>query len=338
MRKNLFLTTILIIAFFAACNKEVSNNNNFFTYLGNALNDTNWVQNIPAAAPVHDLSDSTAPTYFEDYIEATKSDTLNINANLQLIFPANACVNSSGGTIIGKLKVEVVRLESKGAFVGAVKSTTSSGTILESEGSFFIRVTQNGKEVRLSPTASYTIRFTTKSNDVKPNMQLYYGVETIPFISNGIDAAFSWVTTSSNAAQLYYYSKPIIGAADQRGYEIKAKNFRWISIARALESSLKKGKLSMILPLNFTNKNTLTFALLLEHNTVVQLSGDFNSRTFAALNIPTTKKIKVVTVSLIGNIYYYSETDISSLGNTAAFKAKPEKKPLTAILAVLKNL
>ena len=55
MKKLLLIIGCLLLLFFTACNKELSDN--FTTYPNNPLNDTAWVKNLTNTSSIHDLFD-----------------------------------------------------------------------------------------------------------------------------------------------------------------------------------------------------------------------------------------------------------------------------------------
>ncbi|TAG32284.1 MAG: hypothetical protein EAZ35_00170 [Sphingobacteriia bacterium] len=328
------LLSLFLFALAFACNKEVSED--FISYsISNPLNDTTWAKNITVSAAIHTLADSTFPLYFSDSIDAETNTTISFPNNLELTFPPNIFTNNSQPSkLTGKLLVQVIRLEKESDFIFAGKATYNN-IPLESDGALFIRVLKNGQELSLLPNTAYTIRFINKDNLADDNMKVYTGVESSPLISSGIDFNFSWNHNILVQSQVTIYNKQITGGGYVKGYQITAKQLRWIAVAKPMEPSFTKTKLSAYLPLNFTNKNTLVFAIFNDHKTVVQLKPDYISRTFSATDFPNQKKIKLISISVIGKNYYFSKLNINAVNNIPAFSLKPEKKSLLYIFTEL---
>ena len=342
MKKIVFLIGCLSLLFFSACTKELSDN--FNAYPDHPLNDTIWVKSVPSTASINDLLTALLPDIFVDSIDISKSDTtLNYGDSLSVSFTAGSCIGSSanGGTSgvpSGKVKIEIVRLKKKGDYIKTFKPTTSNGYLLETGGAFFIRVTKDGKELNLAPGASVKLRF-TDSGEVKPNMQAFYGKEGSPLPANGIiDTAFSWLRDSDSSWLKTFYKSLPNSSTILKGYELNAKNLRWIAAEKFIDSTLPKTKITAIFSPNFTNKTTAVFAVFANQKTVVNLSPDYASRSFYANKIPIGSKIKLVSISKIGDDLYLGTKDINDVGTSNIYSILPEKKSLPDILYFLNTL
>jgi hypothetical protein len=335
MKKFAFLGGALYLLLLSACNKELSDN--FTTYSGHPLNDTIWVRNVPGTASIHGLPNLLTPQVIVDSFETSKDTTLKYGDSLEVSFSAGSCVSNGVPVVTGKVKLEIFRLRTKGDFIKAFVPTTSNSTILESAGAFFIRVTKEGNELSLAPNATVTIRF-ADTKDPVADMQVYKGRESNPVIVNGIDTAFTWMKASDTGyIRLFQRSSQGTGPGF-KGYEMILKSLRWANADRAIDSTKPKAKITAILPPNYTNKNTVAFAVFTDQKTVVQLKADFNSRSFAAANIPLGTKLKIVTISRIGDDLYFGTRDVSDVGTSVYYPVTPEKRSLKEILNVLNGL
>ena len=341
MKKTVFIIGSLSALFFTACQKELSDN--FSAYPGHPLNDTIWVRNVSGGASVHQLAELLIPEIIVDSFEVSRDTTLKYGDSLEVAFSAGSCIGTGigGGPIgviaPGKVKLEIVRLKKKGDYIKAFKYTTSNGYLLETGGAFFIRVSKDGKELAMAPGASVKIRF-SDTEDPKTNMQVFYGKESNPVPTSGIDTSFTWIR-DSDTSWIKTFQKFSQGPGPGiKGYELSSKNLRWIAAERYIDSTRPRAKISVILPLNYTNKNTAVFAVFADQKTVVNVRGDYPSRSFAANNIPLGSKIKLITISRIGNDLYLGTKDINDVGFVVAYSIAPEKKSLKEILALLNNL
>ncbi|MBV9988178.1 MAG: hypothetical protein JO301_10885 [Chitinophagaceae bacterium] len=333
MKKLGFVAVCLSMLFLSACNKELSDN--FTTYTGHPLNDTIWVRNLPSTAAVHELAQLLTPDIIVDSFETSKDTTLKYGDSLEISFTAGSCVGSTGAPVSGKVKLEILRVRKKGDFIKAFVPTSSNGYPIESAGSFFIRVSKEGKELGLAPGASVKIRF-IDIEDTKSNMWVFYGRESSPLPVSGIDTAFSWTKgDDSSAVRQFQRSGP---GNSIKGYELFSKNLRWINADRFNDTSKPKAKITAILPLNYTNKNTAVFAVFTDQRTVMSMKADFASRSFAASNIPLGTKLKIVTLSRIGDDLYLGTRDVNDVGTSVYYQISPEKKSLKDILSFLNGL
>ena len=332
MNKN--FTNQIIGLFFAlaglsSCTKDLSEN--FNIYSNNAMNDTVWTSSLPASAAVYSIFDSIAPKPLVDSFDATTGATLYFPGDIELTFQANSCIYNSGTPVTGKITVELISLLSKGNLVKAMQATMNNKELLETAGSFFVRVTKNGMPLSLAPNASYKIKYCDA--DIDPNilMNIFGGKETQLLPLKGFDPEFTWIKLNDGSS-VSTWSRINQNGALVKGYEITAKNFKWISVSKYFDNSLPKYQLTAILPLNFTNKNTVVFAIIEKNKTVVQMAADFMSRSFTAINIPQGNKATIVSISKIGNSFYFDEKSSRDAGPNGIIKLNPEKKTLRYIL------
>ena len=331
IRHILFLA---IIVGFSACTKDLSDD--FRVYPNNPLNDTIWARSINSNAPIHEILDSTLPHPLIDSFNANSADTVRLPNNMELSFPANACQYISGTPVVGKIKIEFQPLLKKGDMLRALQATTSNNTLLELTGQFLLKLSKNGQELILAPNTFIKIKYPDTQDNPQQYMNLFKGIESTPIPSWGKDTSFTWQKGDIGTTIGIWYKT---GAGpNNKGYEMSTKNIRWIGCGRYLDSTVPKNKLTAILPPNFTNKNTLVFAVLENTKTIIELKADYSSRSFAALNIPLNTKLNIVTISKIGTSFYFGIRNINDIGNTAIYSISPEKKSLNYILAELDKL
>jgi hypothetical protein len=338
MKKLFFITICLSALFFTACNKELSDN--FITYTNSPLNDTVWVRSVAGTASVNDLFDLLAPGAIIDSFNATNGASLHYGDSLDIEFKANSCVGAgAAGPAAGDVRLEIVPLKRKGDFIKFFKPTTAAdGSILETGGGLFIRVLKDGKELSLAQGSTVKLRF-SDIDGAKTNMQAFYGKEGNPVPPKGIDTSFSWIR-DLDTTWLGTWSKISVNplVPSYYGYELNSKNLRWVSADRYIDSTLPKTKVTAILSPNFTNKNTAAFAVFANQKTVVNMHGDYPSRSFFANNIPLGIAVKLISVSKIGDDFYLAIENISSVSRVTFHTLRPEKKSLKDILAYLNSL
>lgn len=335
MKKLVFITGCLLLLFFTGCQKELSDN--FSTYTNHPLNDTLWARNVSAGASVNELIGLLVPEIVIDSFEVDRDTTLKYGDSLEIAFTAGSCIASGTTAPTGKVKLEIVRLKTKGDYIKAFKPTTADSYLLETGGAFFIRVSKDGKELSLAPGATVKIRF-SDTQEPQSNFQVFYGKENNPVAANRIDTSFTWTRDTDTSFLKIFQKLSNTSGIGIKGYELTSKNLRWISAQRYIDSTRPKAKITAILSPNFTNKNTAVFAVFTDQKTIVKLGADFASRSFAAANIPRNSKIKLVSISRIGDALYLSTKDISDIGITVAYSLKPEKKSLKDIAGFLNGL
>ena len=335
MKKNIIILGTILIFFLTSCQKELSDN--FTVYTGDPRNDTVWTATTPSTAPLHQLARKFFPDLIVDSFDCSLGDTLTIKDELEIRIPGAACTNNNGSIASGKVKIEFFRLKQKGDFIKFFKPTTAGKYLLESAGGFFIRITQNGQELQLAPNASITIRF-RDTEEPKNNMQVFHAKETIPFISNGIDTGHTWIRHTDTSWIKTWQKTDSASNALLKGYELTTNKLRWVGANRYIDSTLLHTNIFAYLPQNFTNKNTVVYAVFANQKIVVNLSSDFRSKAFSASQIPRGAKIKLVSFSVLGTDLYMGVKEINDVGTMNTYKIEPQKKSLQDILKYIEGL
>lgn len=334
MKKNIIFLGTILFFFLTSCQKELSDN--FTIYAGDPRNDTVWTATTPGTAPIHELARQFFPDLIIDSFDCSTGDTLSLKDEIELMIPAGACTDNSGALATGKVKIEFFRLKKKGDYIKFFKPTTAGKYLLETAGGFFIRISRNGQELKLAPNTSITIRF-RDSEDPKNNMQVFHAKETIPFISNGIDTAHTWVRHTDTSHIRTWQKTDSLGNI-LKGYELRTTQLRWTGAQRYIDSTLLHTNIFTYLPQNFTNKNTVVYAVFADQKIVVKLSPDARSKAFTASQIPRGAKIKLLSFSRLGTDLYMGIREINDVGTMNTYKIEPQKKSLTDILNVIENL
>lgn len=333
-----YFIALTAIMLFTACNKEVSDGNNFVLYNNDVRNDTTWSTGSFASTGIQRMLDSTSVYKHNDTMMGTNAKTIAFSDKFSVYFPANAFVSNTGDSIKGPVEIKLLLLDEKGEFIRTVKSSENPSHMLESDLAFCIIATANGEELKIAPGKKYLIRAGNKYELIKQQMKIYSGEESVTYTSQVLaDPQFYWKESNPMNVQQSVY-KTNNGSRDIEHYEITTNQLRWMAIAAPNNNLGSTNKLHVLLPPNFTNKNTVVFATADDYNTVIQLMPDLSSRSFKSDMIPQQKKIHIISLSLIGNQFYYSETGYSYLNNKIYVSIKPEKKSLAAILNSLKKL
>ncbi len=337
MNKNIQIFCATILLLLSACTKELSTNTNTFTpYQGNAFNDTTWIKNITGISPITALADTLAQnTLFSDSIDLWKDKAIVFGDSFEVDFKGGSCTNNAGALQDGKARIDIIRLQKKGDFIKAYRPNTSYMYLLETGSAFFIRITKNGSELALAPGASIKIKY-ADIEEAEDNMQVFYGKESLPFPISTFDPANTWVRSLDTSWIKTWSTQTNSGI--KKGYELEAKNLRWISAHKALDPSPPKTNIYAILPPNFTNKNTAVFAVFDHNRTVIDMHGEYASRSFTTSNIPLKTKLLLVSISKFGPDLYLGTRLVNDVGTMVNYSFTPEKKSLAQILAFLNSL
>lgn len=339
MKRILFITGCLGLLFITACRKEMSDN--FNLYSGNPLNDTVWARSLSSFYAVHDLFDNLTPAFIIDSFDVNSGKSLKYGDSLEISFSAGSWVGSgTSGAPQGNAKVEILPLKRKGDFIRTFRPTvTGNGSLLETGGGFFIRVSKDNNDLSLASNMTFKIRFNDVDTPPRANMQVFYGKEGFPAPVKGIDTAFYWIR-DFDTTYVNTWSKisnnPL--TPSYMGYELNSKNLRWVIAGRYIDSSQPKTKVTAILSPNFTNKNTAVFAVFNNQKTVVNLRSDYASRSFFANNIPLKSSVKLISLSKIGGDYYLGVKEVGSIAFVTSYTIVPGRISLKDLITYLNNL
>lgn len=324
--KKLF--TILLFPFlFASCYDNSIDS--FELYPGLELNDVTW-SNSPidlskTSALVQDLVLETKTLSFY----AANGATWNLNDKTQIILPANGYTNSSGVALTGSLFVDAVLLSKKGDYVrNLLPSTTASAIVEYGANSFYLSLRKNDlTEAKLAGGSFITV---SAKDTTAQTTQLLSFSETILPLNN--DNPLRWFvnTNASNGSLQLKNSLPISAYGSRKGFEISTnKTGNYITTAKPYNPPSTTSRVDVVMPANFTNKNTIVFAVFENKNIVLRLTPDPNNKTYYYNAMPATERVNFVSVSLIDNKIYYGSNAVTITPN-GVYKVNPANEPITS--------
>jgi len=306
---NRYFSVIIITVIFISCKKEASDE--FLLDLNNPLNDTTWKTNILADAPVNKIFEMLSTPSQTGSFDAKRDYTVHFNDYLQIKFSGNSCKGDGGESISGTVKVEVEYLKTRGDMIRFKRSTTSYDRILESGGAFNIKVTQNGRRLKLVPDKVMIIKYRNSKADQQ--MNVFYGDTTVNNLDN-----FTWVPADSQRINTWR-------DGSISGYELFCKRFNWINCDKFTDTTKPRTTVSAILPVNFTNNNTAVYLVFKDMLSVVRMYANVTNRLFYFDNVPANSKVTVVSISKIGDNIYLG-TKEATITRNLVVKLSPDKK------------
>ena len=311
-----------------SCTKESSDE--FVTYTNNPINDTVWANsnnNVPLYKII--IPQLITPTIVDSF-NCLVDNTLTFGDSLQIFFSASTCTNSNGTTITsgGKIKIEINLLKQKSDFVKYALPTTNIFSLLEAGNFIDIKLSRDGQDIYLNPNNQIKVRI--KDSAINNNMIFFAG----SFIKYNMDTVFAWVPSIDGKVSIW---KDNTVSSKNLGYEIATNKLRWIGNAYYTDSLQAKTRLNVTLPLNYTNKNTVVFAVFKNKKTVINLLGDATTKTFYTLNIPVNTEVTLVSLTKIENNFYLGSKAVKVI-NGYPFSLIPEKKTTGQIAEFLETL
>ena len=151
----------------------------------------------------------------------------------------------------------------------------------------------------------------------------------VPQVSPSMSNSITVYTTTSN-------KKTIIG-----GYQIRTTKIGWIGCVFPFDTSshfLPKTRLNAILPLSYTNKNTVVYAVFNDFKTVVRLSANPQGKSYGTTNIPVGYNITLVSISNLHGTYYLGTKVIEHVADSSPVSITPVQKDISDIDRYLKTL
>jgi len=317
----LFLTNI----FFISCSKKDADE--FVAYPNNPLNDTVWVNQPSVTSPVYKIPELLSYTPTEDSFDVATGANIRVSQILNITFPSAGFTLANGTAVTGKVKVEVTHLHKRGDFIRFALQTVAFDKLLAAGGAFFIRVTKGGQELILDPTKS--IILLVREPIPVNNLKVFYGEQVLlPPVPLAINSTFTWAAAADlNNVTVF---NGLDGSGPFSAYQFNSKRLNWISCNSSLDVTNIKTRTTAVLPLNFTNRNTLVFAVLKDAKTVLQLDGHGNTKSFTIEDIPLNKDIILVSISKIGEEFYLGSKEIIVDKNGRA-SFTPVKKTKAAV-------
>lgn len=328
MKKILFI--LFTVGFFSSCTKDLSTNN-FVPYQNTGMNDTAWTKKPVSEGFTDSVSTAINNTiFFVDSFNIATGKKIKLSDSLEITFPSFSCSNINDNSPItgGTIKAEVLALRKKGDFIKYLIPTTSKSYLLESGGSFFVRLSKNGQEVNMLPNAYFKLRWTDAFP--KTDMKFFTGM---PLQNH--DSLFTWMPGGYGSVSLW---DSTASGVSKKGYDMLSSTTHWINSDFFIDTTTgSRTRLNATLTLNSTNKNTLVFAIFKNRRTVVRLSSDFQTRSFYSLNIPVNSAVTLLSISMIDNNFYVASNDVTVI-NADRISLVPVKKTISELNTLLDNL
>lgn len=277
----------------------------------------------------------------------TKEQTVTVNANdgIRIITELETIIDIPGaafedasGNIVSNTDIlfTYVELKDKGSIVLYNKPTVTSDQIIETGGVFYFSVTDLSGENELRLANGKSINVRTEADNPVDDMELFWGV---------VDSEnFFWLEADNNpntwnnvmASEWELLDSNIV--TEGLGYEFLSDRLAWINCDRFLDIPADQlTSVCVALPDNYTNQNTIMFAIFKDINSVVGLFGDADKKMFCesyeAMPIGYDVDFISITAFLDGTYHYASRSTTITANHEDSMV--PEEKTLQEILDLL---
>lgn len=316
---NILFLIIFLNFWLASCTK---NTEKFTPYTTAELNDISWSSRTQMPLAKHQaIISALSKQDFTNSFNAAYSDTISINSQLQLMFPANSCL-LNGINFLGNVNTSLKQLTSKGDFIRNLTSSCNSNKLYDSKGLFLLSLKDdNSKNITLTNGSEYDLSLVDSN--------ILQGYEYIAGSTNAANPdSIYWALADSLDVGYLVYSSILFNGQFKKAYQIKSKALGWINIAAPIKSMAVTWFNVVLGVSNFTNKNTAVFAVFKDFNTVIKLKSDVASKTFFAENIPVGANINLVSISYIDGLFYLGSQAIT-VANAIQYSLKSSVVPVS---------
>ena len=271
--------------------------------------DTTWYTNYNVGMKAVQLKNELSTDFVTDLV-TTNSGTnqyTNICNNLMAIsFPYNSIVDISGNPYNGQVVIKSKISTNIGSDINYLKSDNDNDNkLLDNIASFYIAIFDlNNNELYIDSNKNISIVFHYDNPPFMPN--LYFGSE-----SNLLSSIWTTVI-ASNLNYINLYGDYVIVNFNETG---------WVSCGKTYSAS-QQTKVSINLPVNYTNANTIAYLTVHDRNIALQLQPDVGARQFQSISVPIRLAAKIVVLSKQGNSYFLGHADFntSSLSTSGGYQ------------------
>lgn len=320
MNKFLKISTLYfsLLLFAASCTKATDK---FTPYTTSELNDVNWSAEAMSDTKSRAIVKALSTADFATNFNSSNGIVAEFDNQIQLQMPNNSyLLNEVPYT--GSINISLTALSKKGDFIRNLIPSCSNDFLYDSKKVFLVKLNNdNSSSLTLKNDSTYNISLidTPLLNDYKF------------IVGNNVptkDGTVSW--SIADSTKNGYLTPTIVNfnGLQKTAYSVTAKNIAWINIAKPINATNNINCNVFLSATNFTNKNTVVFAVFNDYNIVLKLQPDFASKTFLAKNLALGSSITLVSLSYIDGLFYYGKKSIV-VSNAAEYTIKPSITPVS---------
>jgi len=325
MKKTLFYNLLIALAALSSCQKDLD----LFVPDLTGGYDSTWHNTLSNTMPVAALKTALLlPTYKDSFDLNSSSASIMTGSGLQCEFDPGSIVTSANIPVTGRVYIETQLLKTKGNMIRMGTPTISNGRLLVSGGELFIRLTQNGNELQIQQQTQQVAgaHYNIKYNDPQPSslMKIFYGDATDP-------NAFNWLPNVDTSNFLAISNQP------SGSYLIHTNQLNWINCDYFYDTAgIPQTNVSVVLPANYTNANSIAFIAFNDIHSVVGMYGNATTKKFSSGRLPANKEITVVVISKQGNDYFLGHTQAFTTGSSGTVNS--QQVTITPVISSLANI
>ena len=253
-------------------------------------------------------------------------------ANIIIDIPEQSLVDELGNIVSGEIKMQFKEFSDKKSNLLLSPSTIFENKMLDCSKIFFIKFSQNGKE--LHPAKSIDIYL--PSQDYRSNYSAYHAIK-----SDNSLVWKKWSGESENIRNEDWILSYQDAHLNVNGFKLSISGLsNWFCIASLPDNSIKEINVCVNTSLPFNKNNTLVYLVSNDGKSGIKLGSDGNSSTFCIQNISINQKLdgKLLIISHLGNEnYYFGMTNAVSDSNVNV-TLDPKNKNIKEIKEALNTL
>lgn len=316
--KNFIKYVFVYLIALVGCTKATDK---FTPYTNTEMNDLTWSNSSMSAQKIANIKSQLVALPIANNFNSSTGSSISINSNTQLNLAADIyTLNDIAYT--GAVNSAFTLLTKKGDFIRNLISTCNGKTLYDTKGIYLLQLSNTANNsLTLKPNSFYDFAL-TDATGVAGNYVYLKG--------NNIaqqQGAISWSAADTTIGVVSSGQATINGAA-QQAFLIKSSSQSWINVAKPIYASGTTNANIILSAQNFTNKNTLVFAVLANYNTVLLLQDDASSKTYLAQNLPVGEEVKFVSLSYIDNQFYLGSKSFI-IGNNISYSFAPASSPVS---------
>lgn len=307
---------LLATALASSCQKDLDQ----FVPDPSAGFDSTWYNSMTASLPATGLRTALLLPIKRDSFELNNTTVSVITGSgLQCGFMPGSLVSASSTPVSGKIFIETHLLKKKGDLIRMGVPTTSNERLLVSGGAMFVRLTKNGSELHFSPFGRYYLSYSHPAP--LPQMKLFDGFETAPGV-------FNWLPTQDSLAQV---------SSQGLTYQVSTNRLNWINCDQFYDTTGQaRTILTLNLPANYTNGNSIAFTVFDDLQSVVGMYGNASTRKFSSGRLPANRPVTVVVISKQGNDYFLGHVSVTTTGVPGTINN--QQVTVTPVISTLVNI
>ncbi len=321
---HIYIFCLTLIFCISSCTKDTDK---FTPYSTSEFNDVSWSASPISLAKSQAIIAALFKSPFTANFNSNSNVVYNFNNQIQLSLPGNS-YTLNGVNYNGSINVSLQQLSSKGDFIRNLIPSCNADNLFSSKSALLLNLTDNLKNsLSLSSGTSYSISLADSS------------INNVYLSGNAVtpsEGSVYWSVADSSSTGFLFPSNILMNNQTVLVNQITSKKLNWISFATPLQTGSLANSNIVLAAQNFTNKNTIVFAVFKDENIVLRLQPDYGKKVFLAQNLPIGSNIQLVSISYIDDKFYLGKQDIV-VSNSLQYTINPYPSLTSSSLAEVNN-